>query len=39
MINYNEIKEQLLKEIETEKGFSFKKFVKIIELNGILNNL
>lgn len=37
MINYREIEKKLLKEIEEEKGFSWKKLVKIIELNGILN--
>ncbi len=39
MTNLYEIKDVLLKEIENEKGFSFKKLVKIIELNSILNNL
>ena len=34
-----EIKNQLLEEIESEKGFSFKKLAKIIELNAVLNNL
>lgn len=38
MMNFNEIKNQLLAEIENEKGFSFKKLAKIIELNAILNN-
>lgn len=38
MINFNEIKNQLLAEIENEKGFTFKKLAKIIELNAILNN-
>ena len=37
-MNLNEIKNQLLAEIENEKGFSFKKLAKIIELNAILNN-
>lgn len=37
MINYRELEKSLLKEIEEEKGFSWKKLVKIIELNGILN--
>ncbi len=39
MINYREIEEKLLKEIEEEKGFSWKKLVKIIELNGILKGM
>lgn len=39
MINYREIEENLLKEIEEEKGFSWKKLVKIIELNGILKGM
>ncbi len=39
MMNLNEIKNQLLEEIESEKGFSFKKLAKIIELNAVLNNL
>ncbi len=37
MINYYEIEKKLLKEIEEEKGFSFKKLAKIIELSGVLN--
>ncbi len=39
MINYREIEKKLLKEIEDEKGFSWKKLVKIIELNGILKGM
>ena len=39
MINYREIEEKLLKEIEEEKGVSWKKLVKIIELNGILKGM
>ena len=39
MMNLNDIKNQLLVEIENEKGFSFKKLAKIIELNAVLNNL
>ena len=39
MINYREIEEKLLKEIEEEKGFSWKKLIKIIELNGILKGM
>ncbi len=37
MVDYREIRENLLKEIEEEKGFSFKKLVKIIELNALYN--
>ena len=33
------IEQRLLKEIEEEKGFSFRKLAKIIELNAVLNNL
>lgn len=39
MLNYREIENNLLKEIEEEKGFSWKKLVKIIELNGILKGM
>ena len=39
MMSMNDIKNQLLAEIENEKGFSFKKLAKIIELNAVLNNL
>ena len=39
MINYRELEEKLLKEIEEERGFSWKKLVKIIELNGILKGM
>lgn len=39
MFNYREFEEKLLKEIEEEKGFSWKKLVKIIELNGILKGM
>lgn len=37
MVDYNSIRNQLLKEIEEEKGFSWSKLVKIIELNGLYN--
>lgn len=37
MIDYRNIEKQLLKEIENEKGFSWRKLRKIIELNGIYN--
>lgn len=39
MVDYIEIENRLLKEIEEEKGFSWKKFVKIVELNGLLNGV
>ena len=39
MVDYNSIRNQLLKEIEEEKGFSLKKLLKIIELNGILKEM
>ncbi len=38
MIDFNEIRNQLFKEIEAEKGFSWSKLVKIIKLNGLYNN-
>ncbi len=38
MLKHYEIEKKLLKEIEEEKGFTFKKLVKIIKLNGLLNN-
>ncbi len=39
MFNYREIKNNLMKEIEEEKGFSWKKLVKIFELNAILKEM
>lgn len=39
MTNYREIRNNLIKEIEEEKGFSWKKLVKIIKLNGVLNEM
>lgn len=39
MTNYREIKNNLIKEIEEEKGFSWKKLAKIIELNGLLKEM
>lgn len=39
MVDYYEIENKLLKEIEEEKGFSWKKFVKIVELNSLLNGI
>ena len=38
-MSYREITNNLLKEIEEEKGFSWKKLVKIIELNAILKEM
>lgn len=35
---YRKIEEKLFKDIEKEKGFSFKKLVKIIELEGLLKS-
>ena len=37
MVDYSVIRDQLLKEIEEEKGFSWSKIVKIIKLNGLYN--
>ena len=39
MFDYREIRNNLLKEIEEEKGFSFKKLVKIFELNALLKEM
>ena len=39
MLNYREIRNNLLKEIEEEKGFSWKKLLKIIELDGLLREM
>ena len=39
MFEYREIENNLLKEIEEEKGFSWKKLVKIIELNALLKEM
>lgn len=39
MINYYAIEKKLLKQIEEEKGFSFRKLAKIIELNGLYKNM
>jgi hypothetical protein len=39
MAKYRELEKKLLKEIEEEKGFSFRKLVKIIQLNGILKEM
>lgn len=39
MINYREIEKKLLREIEEEKGFSWRKLTKIIELNGLYKNM
>ncbi len=37
MVDYKQLRDQLLKEIESEKGFSFKKLVKIIRLDALYN--
>lgn len=37
MVDYSAIRNQLLKEIEEEKGFSWSKLAKIIKLNGLYN--
>ncbi len=39
MVDYNEIRMQLVKEIENEKGFSWRKLAKIIELNALFANV
>lgn len=39
MIDYRTIEKKLLNQIEEEKGFSFKKLAKIIELNGLYKNM
>lgn len=39
MINLHDIEKKLLKEIEEEKGFSWRKLTKIIELNGLYKNM
>ena len=39
MSEYYELEKRLMKEITGEKGFSFKKLVKIIELNSILGSI
>ena len=39
MTYYREIRNTLIKEIEEEKGFSWKKIVNIIKLNGVLKEM
>ena len=39
MSDYRAIEKKLLRQIEEEKGFSFRKLVKIIELNGLYKNM
>lgn len=39
MINYREIEKKLLRQIEEEKGFTWRKLTKIIELNGLYKNM
>lgn len=39
MVDYNELRLSLIKKIDEEKGFSFKKLMRIIELNGLLKEM
>ena len=39
MINYRAIEKKLLRQIEEEKGFSFRKLKRIIKLNGLYKNM
>ncbi len=39
MVDYRTIRAQLMNEIENEKGFSFKKLAKIIQLNALYTNV
>ena len=39
MANYRAIEKKLLKQIEEEKGFSFRKLKRIIKLNGLYKNI
>ena len=39
MAIYRTLEKKLLKQIEEEKGFSFRKLRKIIELNGLYKNM
>ncbi len=39
MFDYRVIEKNLLKEIEAEKGFSFKKLMKIISLDGLYREM
>ena len=37
MINYRELEKTLLKEIEEEKKFTFRKLLRLLELNALLS--
>ena len=39
MINYRTIEKNLLRQIEEEKGFSFRKLKRIIKLNSLYKNI
>ena len=39
MSDYRAIEKKLLKQIEEEKGFSFRKLKRIIKLNGLYKNI
>ena len=39
MSDYRAIEKKLLRQIEEEKGFSFKKLKRIIKLNGLYKNI
>ena len=39
MANYRALEKKLLKQIEEEKGFSFRKLKRIIKLNGLYKNI
>ena len=39
MANYRAIEKKLLKQIEEEKGFSFRKLKRIIKLNALYKNI
>lgn len=39
MSDYREIEKKLLRQIEEEKGFSFRKLKRIIKLNGLYKNM
>ncbi len=39
MSDYRTIEKKLLRQIEEEKGFSFRKLKRIIKLNGLYKNM
>lgn len=39
MSDYRAIEKKLLRQIEEEKGFSFRKLKRIIKLNGLYKNI